>query len=169
MATSLRFFVPGKPATQGSKRHLGNGVMIETNKNLKSWRVDIRTACQQSAQSGKNAGWDTSKPMRVGLHFVFPRAKNHFKASGSLTSRAPLFPVGRLSGDIDKLSRAVLDAMTCIAFDDDAQVIELSAKKSYCLPSDTQGAWITVEMLTNDLPLIGCHEQGRNLTLPKHT
>lgn len=31
----LEFFVPGVPRPQGSKRHLGNGVMVESCKHVK--------------------------------------------------------------------------------------------------------------------------------------
>ena len=161
MSVEFKFFVPGKPATQGSKSYMGKGIMVDSNKNLKYWRSDVRTACQQSVPG---QGWDTGQPMKVILNFIFPRPKGHFRSNGiTLKPNAPMFPISRLNGDVDKLSRAILDAMTCIAYDDDSNVVDLQAKKSYCFPNETQGAWITVQAMPNTLPLIGCLEQEKNL------
>ena len=40
-------------------------------------------------------------------------------------------PIGRNIGDIDKLCRGVLDALTGVVFADDAQVVRLTAGKNY--------------------------------------
>ena len=39
-------FIPviGIPAPQGSKRHVGNGIMIENSKRVKPWRQDVKEA-----------------------------------------------------------------------------------------------------------------------------
>src|SRR5690606_16868121 len=37
----LELFVPGRPAPQGSKRHVGNGVMLESSKAVAAWRTTI--------------------------------------------------------------------------------------------------------------------------------
>ena len=39
-------FIPviGMPAPQGSKRHVGNGIMIENSKRVKPWRQDVKEA-----------------------------------------------------------------------------------------------------------------------------
>ena len=39
-------FIPviGIPAPQGSKRHVGHGIMIENSKRVKPWRQDVKEA-----------------------------------------------------------------------------------------------------------------------------
>ena len=41
-----KIFIPvrGVPAPQGSKRHIGHGIMIENSKKVKPWRQDVRAA-----------------------------------------------------------------------------------------------------------------------------
>ena len=41
-----KIFIPvrGVPAPQGSKRHIGNGILIENSKKVKPWRQDVRAA-----------------------------------------------------------------------------------------------------------------------------
>ena len=46
--------------------------------------------------------------------------------------------------DLDKLTRAVLDALTGVLYLDDKQVIELHARKQYALYPAGPGARITV-------------------------
>ena len=41
----LKIFVTGDPAPQGSKRHVGGGVLVESCKRLPDWRKDVRAAC----------------------------------------------------------------------------------------------------------------------------
>ena len=73
-------FVPGKPAAQGSKRHVGNGVMIESSKRVKPWRTDVR----ESVAAHVPAEWDKEAAMSVELEFVFLRPKSHYWCNATL-------------------------------------------------------------------------------------
>ena len=44
--SDLSFFVPGKAAAQGSKRHVGRGVMVEMSKDLPAWRTAVANAAR---------------------------------------------------------------------------------------------------------------------------
>ena len=60
------------------------------------------------------------------------------------TSR-PTPPAVKRNGDVDKLARAVLDALvTGRAFSDDSQVIKLSATKRIAEPGEQSGVHIVV-------------------------
>ncbi|GIV03997.1 MAG: hypothetical protein KatS3mg015_2827 [Fimbriimonadales bacterium] len=128
--------VPGIPAPQGSKRHVGHGVLIESSRSVGPWRERVALHLVES---------HPSKPRRdyiaVHLTFCFPRPKSHFKKDGTLRASAPKFP-GR--PDIDKLVRAILDAMTGIVFVDDSQVIRLTATKVYDTTPGVDIDWIWV-------------------------
>ncbi|MFZ1730810.1 MAG: RusA family crossover junction endodeoxyribonuclease [Bacteroidota bacterium] len=57
--------------------------------------------------------------------FLLPRPKSHFRSGRNahlLRETAPRFPTSK--PDADKLSRAVLEALTGVAYKDDAQVID---------------------------------------------
>ena len=77
--------------------------------------------------------------MRIGLVFWFARPASHYGTKNGITylkSNAPVHPVSARLGDIDKLSRAVLDALTGVAYLDDRQVIQLEASKGYLKEQD---------------------------------
>ena len=135
---AITFNVDGmEPATQGSKRSVGNGIMLETNKRLRPWRSHISDAAISTKQPL------TQSPVSISITFRFLRPKSHFNKSG-LTSKAPSHLTSKQKGDIDKLSRAVLDALTGTLLHDDSQVVQLSAHKRYTTPDERPGALITI-------------------------
>jgi len=130
MSLAYSFIVHGPAAPQGSKRHVGNGVMLESSKRLRPWRQDVRFAALEK----RPPDWDMTKPMRIGLVFWFARPASHYGTKNGITylkANAPVQPVSARLGDIDKLSRAVLDALTGVAYLDDRQVTWLEASKFY--------------------------------------
>lgn len=118
--------VPGIPAPQGSKRHVGNGRMIESSKHVGPWRERVAlaaySACPQPILGA----------LRVSLLFTMPRPKSHYRTgrnSHLLREAAPDYPTGK--PDVDKLARAILDALTGVWWDDDSRVVSLGAVKVY--------------------------------------
>jgi crossover junction endodeoxyribonuclease RusA len=133
----ISFFVPGIPATQGSKNQFG----VESCKRLPEWRSLVSLMAKQQ-MDGKTP---FDGPVKVLYSFWFPRAKNHFgtgKKSNSMRDDAPLYATAK--GDIDKLQRAVNDAMTGIVYHDDKQISQVAAVKMY---RETPGVGISVEKL----------------------
>lgn len=129
----------GTPIPKGSMRHIGNGRMIDQTK-VKPWMNSVRSAALLSAkEQGITEMIDV--PVSVFIEFYFPRpaaAKNR------------LYPHKRSVGDIDKLSRAVLDALQPTRTEigiltDDSLVVDLSAHKRYT--ETYTGAWIVVKEL----------------------
>lgn len=126
----ISFTVIGTPVPQGSKRHVGHGVMVEANKALPSWRDSVVTAARAVAPAEPLAG-----PVRVVLDFRFLPV-----ASAPYRTRHVSAP------DVDKLARAVLDALTIArVVVDDARVWDLHANKRYCEPSEAPGVGVVVE------------------------
>ena len=117
-------------APQGSKRHIGRGIMIESCKRVKSWRDAVRV------EANKVVGELIEEPVHIDLVFWFHRPKSHLNAKGELKQSAPLYP-NRRQGDIDKLCRSTLDALTLSAIADDSQVVSLQARKYYCNKKET--------------------------------
>lgn len=136
--TALSFTVAGTPAPQGSKRYLGRangkGVMVESSKKVAPWRADVRSAAEQ-AMDGRDWShlWDS--PLFVRVHFRFDRPKSHYRTGRNahlLRDAAPDRPAGR--PDVDKLTRAVLDALTGTVWRDDSQIVSLWVSKVYGNP-----------------------------------
>lgn len=119
----MRFFVAGTPAPQGSKRHVGRGVLIESSKQLKPWREDVRQGALVALADHAPL---LKGPVGVSLLFWLPRPKSHPKTRRTIPTTRP---------DIDKLARAILDALTSAgAYNDDSQVTWLVLEKRYVHP-----------------------------------
>lgn len=124
-------FVPGDAAPQGSKRHVGNGRMVESSKAVGPWRERVALAAHAHGWKLAPAG----VPVIVDLVFVRPRPVSTPKRRTPPAVKKP---------DADKLARAILDALTGIAFTDDSQVIDLRARKRLAEIGETPGVHITV-------------------------
>lgn len=120
-----RIFVAGVPAPQGSKTRGAHGGMFESSRKVGEWRSRVALAAQEAMLGAP----PSPLPVSLRASFLFTRPKSHLTTKGQLRKGAPVFP-GR--PDVDKLARAVLDALTGIAFADDSQVVELVATKRYC-------------------------------------
>jgi Holliday junction resolvase RusA-like endonuclease len=128
----LAIAVHGIPVPQGSLRAFArNGHAWATSDNpaTRPWKAAVTAeAAQVVERSGLPCPAFGREPVRVTVTFRLPRPKGHFGARGLLPS-APTFPAAK--PDLDKLARAVLDALTGIVWRDDAQVVELDVAKRY--------------------------------------
>lgn len=123
----LSFEVPGRPVPQGSMRNLGRRMVHDNAAILAPWRESVGW----HALAKLPKGWDPGGPMAVEAVFWLPRPKSHYRRGGGLRPSAPWWPAGRV-GDVDKLARAVLDALTTVGvWGDDSQVVSLAAEKFY--------------------------------------
>ena len=64
--------------------------------------------------------------MSVVIDLVFARPKSHLRKTG-LAKDAPRYP----RPDVDNATKAVLDALNGVAWEDDSQVTRLVVEKSY--------------------------------------
>lgn len=147
---SLSFTVVGTPAPQGSKRHVGNGVMVESSKKVKPWREAVKTAAIEAIDA---ADW----PIRQGgathveLTFLFPRPKSHYRTgrnSHLLRDDAPVQHTNR--PDVEKLTRSTYDAFTEAGiWDDDCRAYRSDNTKAWAGPDERPGALVTVRAYSN--------------------
>lgn len=121
-------FIEGRPAPQGSKRHLGNGIMVESSKAVKPWRVDVAWTVREHFPT------PLTGPVQLELGFVMPRPKSAPKRSTPAAVKRP---------DVDKLSRAVLDAITGVVVVDDSQIVRLVATKRIAEIGERSGLGLT--------------------------
>lgn len=129
--TRVEFFVPGRPAPQGSKRHVGRGIMVESSKALGPWRERVAIAAHNASRDMFPKG----EAVGVYIMFVMPRPSGTPKRSTPPAVKRP---------DIDKLSRAVLDAITDVLIQDDSAVVTLYAVKRLAEIDETPGAHIQI-------------------------
>jgi Holliday junction resolvase RusA-like endonuclease len=134
-------FVPGTAAPQGSKSFKGmmpNGRarMVESSKAVGPWRERIALAAHQSGAAMMPGA------VAVDLRFVMPRPASTPKRSTPPAIKRP---------DVDKLARAVLDALTGILFADDSRVVDLRARKRLAEIGETTGVHIEITNLSSAL------------------
>ena len=119
--------VYGDPVPQGSMHAFNNRVVHHNDRKLKDWRKKVR------AHFTTYEMW--KGPITVELEFWLYRGKT---VKRDLPSVKP---------DIDKLARAILDALTGVVYADDSQVCQLVVVKRY---GPKPGVQITVRGCDDD-------------------
>jgi Holliday junction resolvase RusA-like endonuclease len=133
---ALTVHVVGAPVQQGSKTagvtKDGKPYLRDSNdKQLRPWRKDVVDRVLDAMTA---TGWATlDAPVEVAITFHLPRPAAHYgtgRNAGVLKDTAPRWKP--TMPDIDKLTRAVLDALTTSqAIRDDARVARLVVEKRY--------------------------------------
>lgn len=142
---TVSFFVNGIPKTAGSKRAFMRPgmkfpVIVDDCKKGADWKGDVK---RFAVDHWKDV--PTTEPVRVRFSFYFPRPASHFGSGrniGTLKSSAPVCHTKK--PDVDKCSRACLDALTGIVWKDDAQVVSKLVTKDY---GKKPGVEIVIETL----------------------
>ncbi len=136
----ISIMVRGMPGPQGSKRHVGKGVMVESSKKVKPWRQDVVAACvvlQQEYPEFKIL----DGPIRCSMVFTLPKPMSAPKKRRSWPDKKP---------DLSKLVRSTEDALVDAGvIRDDARIVEYHVAKTFPGESDMAlqgpGVWITLE------------------------
>ena len=139
--TARRFSVLGLPAPQGSHKHVGGGRMVESSKRVKPWRRQVAAAYVDHSFGDMLDG-----PVSIIVDFYLPRPKAHYgtgRNAGTLKDSAPAEHL--TMPDLDKLQRAVGDALTRLAWRDDSQIVAWHAYKHYATTMTPVGATITIQ------------------------
>nr|BAR35313.1 Holliday junction resolvase (Rus) [uncultured Mediterranean phage uvMED] len=140
----------GMPAPQGSKTMTRWGMKEASNK-VGPWR---QTASAQAALQYK--GPVIENPVQVKIIFIMPRPKHHWSTCkgepiNRLKPASPPDDHCTSGGDIDKLTRAVLDSLAvrsggCV-LRDDSRVVKLRVDKRYAEFDEPSGALIRIEYI----------------------
>ncbi|AXQ64445.1 RusA-like Holliday junction resolvase [Gordonia phage Neville] len=128
-------FIAGEPAPQGSKQAYvrgGRAVLVEASKKLMPWRKHVATVFGEFWDRGPIEGG-----VRADIEFVMPRPK-------SLPKTKPTPPAIKRP-DVDKLVRAIFDAITGRAFLDDSQVVDMRVLKRVAELDEPSGVFIEVK------------------------
>lgn len=155
---NLTIEVKGRPAAQGSKIVFRGGGMKESSRYLDPWRNDVRAAADQALLNILYEDCDTTRyvmdeAVRINIVFRFARPQNHYRTGRHahlLKDGAPHWPTSRGIGDIDKLERSTLDALTASGvWVDDSQVVQMRSTKTWADGLCDPGATIIITELTD--------------------
>lgn len=137
----ITFHCIGIPQPKGStkswlNKRTGRVVTVSDNDRLAGWERTVALAAKAAGLRPHDG------PCCVEATFVLPRPKSHFRKNGELRPSAPMRHVSKPDGD--KLLRAVLDALTGIAWVDDSQADFALARKRYADPGEQPGVSVAV-------------------------
>ena len=143
----IEFFVPGIPATAGSKRGIpfkrDNGKLgvrlVHDSTKTEPWMAVVAN------EAAKHTNKVLTGPLCFLFTFVLLRPKHHFgtgRNARSLKPSAPMYP--QTKPDLTKLVRAAEDAMKGIVWKDDGQVVQQCNQKIY---GESAGLVVRVEEL----------------------
>ena len=121
---ALTFTVPGEPVPQPRPRVSTRGgfarAYVPAKHPVHAYR-DAVAAAARAAGAGVHG-----EPVSVVIDFVWERPKSHMRKSG-VKPDAPVLP----RPDLDNTTKAVLDSLNGVAWEDDSQVQRLVVEKSY--------------------------------------
>lgn len=137
MPLPITFFVPGAPRGKGRPRATMRGVRpaLYTDAKTASYENLVRLAAMEAMKG--DAPFDGAIRLMVGIRFGIPASASKVRKAQMLAG--DILPTSR--PDADNVAKAVLDALSTVAFKDDAQVVILNIFKMY---ADTPGVQVTV-------------------------
>lgn len=126
---NVEFIVLGEPIPQGSMKGFpirrGNGAigvsLTSANTKMKPWRQEVALTAIQKWNAPPS-----DKPIKLALTFILTRKKTVTRT----------FPT--VKPDIDKMTRAIMDALTGVVYYDDGQVVMVVAEKQYAFSVPSQ-------------------------------
>jgi len=134
--SSLIFTVYGTPVPQGSMKAFippgfSRPIITSDNEKLKPWRNEVAGCALVEMKRNKFERCGRRVPIVIEVTFFFHPTKDRRMVHKTTKP------------DIDKLLRAMLDALTGIVFEDDAQVTDCILRKRFDSPA-------RVEITIND-------------------
>lgn len=142
----LTFVVHGEPVAQPRQRM---GKKFGTSKTVSylpddhpvfPWKGQIIVAARRAVPEN----WDKAAAMQLSILFILPIDPRLKIASEKPTKRVPAFGPRSYIGDVDNYTKAVMDALNGIVWNDDVQVWGLWVKKIYCGPDDKPKAVVKI-------------------------
>jgi crossover junction endodeoxyribonuclease RusA len=147
------FEVVGKPVAQGSmvafvSKTTGRAMMKPGNeKELYAWRDQVALTAQalrpRWLREAGEGGLD--QPVFVSLIFVRARGDDYLADGHTLRKGAARFPA--TAPDVDKLTRAILDSLTGVAFVNDSRVVSCVAVKRFAERGEAERVIVEIKPL----------------------
>ena len=149
MTHELRFVVIARPQPKGSTRAFipkgwTRAIVTSDNPKNKGWQQMIAECAALELQRPGCEPFG-SGPVVLTARFHLPRPKALQTKAKALRD----FPHTK-KPDLDKLTRAVKDALTGVVWTDDSQVVELHATKHYCAAGMFPRAEIAIQESQED-------------------
>lgn len=129
----IQFRVYGIPIAQGNHRVNRRGYIYDAAKGLDEWRTQVGWVARKHYR-----GDPLTDPIEMRLFFFMPVPKSAPKRKKLWATKRP---------DLDKLTRAVTDALTGVVYADDSQIVIAHQGKALAYDSEP-GVLVEVEPLS---------------------
>ena len=133
MTFEVCFFVEGTPVPKGRPRFRSMGKFVQTYTDNKTRDFEAKVA--DAAKVAMGASEPLKTPLKVFLQFTLPIPASVTKKR--LKSILDGLEVHTKKPDLDNLIKATLDGMSEIVFDNDSQIVNISATKRYGMHPQT--------------------------------
>jgi Holliday junction resolvase RusA-like endonuclease len=133
MGEPFSFVAYGTPQPQGSAKAFirGNRAYVTSaNPKMKPYRHTLTQVATEVLEKSSCNAPAFPRPWPVELSVVW------YLAKPKSTPKKVLMPTKK--PDTDKLLRAVLDSLTGVVYEDDSQVVRVTAEKKYGIPERTE-------------------------------
>ena len=151
MAKTIEFFVPGTPATAGSKKGFYNKklkrvMIVDDNEKQKPWMNTVKFFAQQVYQ-----GPLLNCPLKLTVEYRLLRPQGHYGTGRNSGVLKPKYkcPYQAVKPDLGKLTRAVEDALTGVVWRDDSRVSIHATRKVYV--DRDPGAMVMISQIDEEL------------------
>jgi Holliday junction resolvase RusA-like endonuclease len=129
MSGIMQITVPGDPVPLARAR-VGNGRHYLPARSVE-YRERVQTAWMQAGRP--NLG---DVPLTVSARFYIARLPSHYGTGRNADTLRPIAAAALPPGDIDNYAKALLDALSTLAFTDDRQVVCLAGIHKTWAPQD---------------------------------
>lgn len=144
-AYPLKNRATGQPILDKGGKPMYGAAATSDNPSVKGWQQLLAEGANRAL--GEKPDDDRAvlqDGVRLTIAFYLPRPKKYQKRG--------VEPAHLVAPDLDKLVRAVLDALTHVVYRDDSQVVELVTSKHYAGVDDAPHARIRVEAIAGAAP-----------------
>lgn len=147
MPDAIKFTVPGEPVAKGRARAFVRGGMVAHYTPAKTERYEARVAIFAQQAMGWRAPLAGAVALHVVAHFGIPASWPKKLRQAALDGREHV----TRRPDLDNVLKAIKDGMNGVTWIDDAQVVEISARKCYGAEPRVE---VEVRAAVNDLGAI---------------
>ena len=135
--------VPGQPRGQGRPRFYRRGRGVGTYKPQED--ADYAEAIAYQWREAGAVHLDGALELTVDA--VFARPKGHWRTNGGLNAQGRRKPDHLQKPDLDNIVKSVKDGLNGLAYDDDAQIISIGARKRWSSDRDTHEGFLVVYLI----------------------
>lgn len=133
----MQIFIPGKPQGKGRPRfYHGHAVTPESTRTYEQM-IAMLWKCERYGVS--------DKPIAIEITAFYLVPKSWSKKKQAAVYAGEIKPT--VKPDIDNIVKIVLDGLNGVAYTDDKQVIQITARKKYTFFEFEEGVWVDVKEL----------------------